>query len=183
MSHPPKRPSDVVLNEWLDEVKALRLEIDRPLERPDLQPYGHALAEGLAAIHRARQRDLPDLVLEEVVWLAQSVAAATRTNCDSEWAMLNLEAQIASWQDYAKTLEDMLTKISKKDAARLAGLEAARAQRKAKLDAKLAELRPEFERLQKNGHSARRAAELLSKRAGGKKADTLRKQLRNRPPS
>lgn len=50
-------------------------------------------------------------------------------------------------------------------------------QPKRRVEASIASLRPEFDRLMEHGHSARRAAELLGKRTGYN-PETIRKRLR-----
>lgn len=98
----------------------------------------------------------------------------------------DLEAQIdelmlaQAWRDGLRPERDWLKPLdfaATATARQRRALEEGRARRKRRVEAMIATLRPEFDRLRKQGHSLRRAAELLGERTGYN-PETIRKRLR-----
>lgn len=171
-----------VLDEWLADVEALQRRLD-----PDhlysivpdaIRPHASALQRMVAAVRRARARQIPSLVLEEVVYLARAVEDARIA--EVHLILSQVSQQLGDAEAAHALLDRALYQADVADDARLRGLGDSRKRRQTELQAKLEALRPEFERRVRNGMSASRAAQILGERYG-LNPDTIRKRLRKFP--
>lgn len=176
-----------ILDDWLAEVESLqrRLEPDRlySVAADDLRPYAHALRDGIAAVRRARERDDPSLLIEEMVWLARSLETARVA--EGELWVAGLRKQLEATEEVLQDIERALVETEDGSEARLAALDRARQKRqeeRADLARKLETLRPEFEKL-RGCLGASRAAKIFASRHPelGLMAGAIRKRLAKQP--
>ena len=185
MTLAPPPPHDETLDDWLAAVARYAQWLEGQLaSSPGMRPHVYAVRAGLAAVERMRRRRLPSpelerLLLEEVVWLATFVDAAREAERVDTVATLrrSLDIALQSGSDLGAALAELETAEAKRRAALAAAGTKRRQQRAAQIEA----LRPEFDRLRQQGHSIKRACELLAEKPGGdaetirRRAETLRK--------
>ena len=150
-------------------------EDDQQFNERSLRPYAYVLRQALFRLQLARQRACPDLSLGLIIELAQASAEAQQAE-SKNW-IRELEERLAAEEAYSLTIDRLLDNNDWPEDARLEVLKRARARRKQAAEAKKASLRAEFDRLLRQGHSARAAAEILGKRFGYN-PETIRKLLR-----
>lgn len=162
------------LDEWMAGIETYLRRIDDPLCWPQMRQHAHALRQALVALQVARRRADRVVPVYRITDLAMAHVAAQ--GAEDELRIEVLQEQVEHAQKWLQEFERVLDNADQKDAAKLEALARSNKKRQEELSEKLELLRPEFEKMRREGLSASRAAEILGERHGVH-PDTIRKRL------